>query len=104
MSLDNKIVRESFRATEEEDKTLQRNATALNMRKSEYIRFMLFENNNKSTDDVFAKLQQLKEKYIILKHNTKDIKKGHMILVEIQLIDKIIRNLNRLEKGEELEV
>lgn len=103
LSLDNKVMRESFRATEEEDKALSKSAKALNMKKSEYIRYKIFGNNN-SEVDVFEKLQRLKEKYIVLKYNTKDITKSHAINMEIQGIDKIIKNLERLEKGEELEI
>lgn len=75
-------MRESFRATEEEDNALSKSAKALKMKKSEYIRYKIFGDNN-SEVDVFEKLQRLKEKYIILKYDTKDITKSHVINMEI---------------------
>lgn len=110
MAIDNKTVRESFRATESEDKDLINAALHMNMKKSEYIRYKLFEENissvpcfvDISNNDIYIKLKALREKYIIAKYNIKDITRGHMINLEIKNIDKIIENLKNLDEGKEI--
>lgn len=110
MSLDNRDIRKTFRVNEYEDIELKKGAQACNLKESEYIRFMLFENSNvvqvpsKFSNNVYDSLNALKEKYLVLKYNTKDTMIAHKILLEIKCLERIIKNLKNIEMGKEVEL
>lgn len=103
MSLDNKIVRESFRATVLEDQELFEAAKNMNMKKSEYIRYKLFDEKNiivpsiydcQGSVDIELVLQKLKDKYMIQRNNSRDVMEGHKINDKINSLDQIVKDLS----------
>lgn len=103
MSLDNKSVRESFRATELEDQELLKAAKNMNMKKSEYIRYKLFDEKNiivpsisdcQGSIDIERVLHKLKDKYMIQRNNSRDVMEGHKINDKINSLDQIVKDLS----------